>query len=163
VTNMSPGGMAVIAPVSGQVGERIIAYIDHVGRLEGTVARLFDNGFAMTVAATARKRDKLAAQLTWLANRHILDLPEDRRHGRIVPRNPTTQLILPNGINLTCRLIDLSASGAALKTDQRPPVGALVTIGKVAGRVVRHLEDGFAVEFTRLQHPDSLEENVTGG
>jgi len=36
-----------------------------------------------------------------------------------------------------------------------------VTIGKVAGRVIRHLEDGFAVEFTRLQHPDSLEDNVT--
>jgi hypothetical protein len=33
----------------------------------------------------------------------------------------------------------------------------------VQGRVVRHIEDGFAVEFTRLQHPDSLEENVTGG
>jgi hypothetical protein len=27
---------------------------------------------------------------------------------------------------------------------------------------VRHLDDGFAVEFTRLQHPDFLEENVTG-
>jgi hypothetical protein len=29
--------------------------------------------------------------------------------------------------------------------------------------VVRHIDDGFAIEFTRLQHPDSLEENVTGG
>jgi len=29
--------------------------------------------------ATPRKRDKLAAQLTWLANRQILNLPEDRR------------------------------------------------------------------------------------
>jgi hypothetical protein len=27
---------------------------------------------------------------------------------------------------------------------------------------VRHLEEGFAVEFTRLQHPDSVEENATG-
>ena len=36
----------------------------------------------MTISATPRKRDKLAAQLTWLANRHILNLPEDRRHGR---------------------------------------------------------------------------------
>ena len=42
----------------------------------------------MTIGATARKRDKLAAQLTWLANRDILNLPEDRRHDRIVPRNP---------------------------------------------------------------------------
>jgi hypothetical protein len=163
VTNMSPGGMAVIAPVSGQVGERVIAYVDHIGRLEGLVARQFENGFAMTVAATIRKRDKLAAQLTWLANRHILNLPEDRRHGRFTPRNPAARLVLPSGLNVSCRVIDLSASGAALKTEQRPEIGALVTIGKTAGRVVRHLEEGIAIEFTRLQHADFVEDNVTGG
>ncbi len=162
VVNMSPGGMAVIAPVAGAPGERIIAYVDHLGRLEGHIARTFQNGFAMTIAATARKRDKLAAQLTWLANRHILGLPEDRRHGRVVPRNPSGRLVMPNGLNITCRIIDVSQSGAAVSTDQRPAVGALVTLGKVQGRVVRHLEDGFAIEFTRLQHPDFLEENVTG-
>jgi hypothetical protein len=70
---------------------------------------------------------------------------------------------MPNGLNVSCRIVDVSESGAGVATDQRPPVGALVTLGKVQGRVVRYLEDGFAVEFTRLQHPDSLEENVTGG
>jgi PilZ domain-containing protein len=163
VVNMSPGGMALIAPVSGTPGERVIAYVDHLGRLEGRIARTFQNGFAMTIGATARKRDKLAAQLTWLANRHILGLPEDRRHGRIVPRNPAGRLIMPNGLNIGCRIIDVSESGAAVATDQRPAVGGLVTLGKVQGRVVRHLEDGFAIEFTRLQHPDFLEEHVTGG
>jgi len=163
VINMSPGGMALIAPVGGGVGERVIAYVDHLGRLEGQIARIFQNGFAMTISATARKRDKLAAQLTWLANRHILGLPEDRRHGRIVPRNPVGRLVLPNGVNLTCRVIDVSQSGAGIASKERPPIGALVTLGKVQGRVVRHLEDGFAIEFTRLQHPDFLEENVTGG
>jgi hypothetical protein len=163
VTDMSPGGMAVIAPVSGQVGERVIAYVDHVGRLEGVITRQFQNGFAMTVSATIRKRDKLAAQLTWLANRHILNLPEDRRHGRFTPRNPSARLILPNGLNVACRVIDLSASGAAIKTDHRPELGALVTLGKTTGRVVRHLEEGFAIEFTRLQHADLVEDSVTGG
>src|SRR3954447_14961466 len=76
VVDMSPGGMALIAPVTGNAGERVIAYVDHIGRLEGVLVRQFDNGFAMTVAATPRKRDKLAAQLTWLANRHVLGLPE---------------------------------------------------------------------------------------
>jgi PilZ domain len=117
----------------------------------------------MTISATPRKRDKLAAQLTWLANRHILDLPEDRRHGRFVPRNPVGRLILPSGLNLSCRIIDVSQSGAGIMSDERPPIGSLVTLGKVQGRVVRHVDDGFAIEFTRLQHPDSLEENVTGG
>jgi hypothetical protein len=162
VANMSPGGMALITPVAGAVGERVIAYIDHLGRLEGKISRIYQNGFAMSVAATPRKRDKLAAQLTWLANRHILNLPEDRRHGRIIPRRPVTQLSMPNGINITCRIIDLSLSGAAIGTDQRPAVGMLVNLGTVQGRVVRHLEEGFAVEFTRLQHPDFLEESVCG-
>jgi hypothetical protein len=162
VVNMSPGGMAVIAPVGGKLGERVIAYVDHLGRLEGQIARTFENGFAMTIAATARKRDKLAAQLTWLANRDILGLPEDRRHGRFVPRNPIGRLIMPNGLNVGCRIIDVSQSGAGISTDQRPPIGALVTLGRVQGRVVRHIEDGFAIEFTRLQHPDFVEENLCG-
>jgi hypothetical protein len=164
VTNMSPGGMAMIAPVSGEPGERVIAYVDHLGRLEGKIARNFNNGFAMTIGATSRKRDKLAAQLTWLANRHILNLPEDRRHGRFTPRNPLARLILPNGNNVACRVIDISQSGTAIAIapDLLPQVGAMVTIGKVSGRVVRHIEGGFAVEFTRLQHPDFLEDNLTG-
>ena len=162
VVDMSPGGMSVIAPVGGQPGDRVIAYVDHLGRLEGNIARVLPNGFAMTISATARKRDKLAAQLTWLANRNILGLPEDRRHGRTAPRNPIARLILPNGINLSCRVIDVSQSGAGIATDQRPPIGALVTLGKVQGRVVRHLEDGFALEFTRLQHPDFVEDAIAG-
>jgi hypothetical protein len=164
VIDMSPGGMAVIAPVTGHQGERVIAYVDHLGRLEGKIARVFENGFAMSISATARKRDKLAAQLTWLANRQILNLPEDRRHGRFTPRNPLARLILPNGTNVGCRVIDLSQSGAAIAIapDLRPAIAAMVTVGKTQGRVVRHIEDGFAIEFTRLQHSDSVEDNVTG-
>jgi hypothetical protein len=164
VVDMSPGGMALVAPVAGMPGERVIAYVDHLGRLEGKIARVIENGFAMTISATTRKRDKLAAQLTWLANRHILNLPEDRRHGRFIPRNPMARLVLPNGTNVACRVIDLSQSGAAIAIaeDLRPVVGAMVTVGKTQGRVVRHIEDGFAIEFMRLQHPDFVEDNVTG-
>ncbi len=164
IINMSPGGMAVMAVTPGKIGERVIAYVDHLGRLEGKITREFEGGFGMSVAATPRKREKLAAQLTWLANRTILNLPEDRRHGRIVPRNPMARLILPNGTNIACRVIDMSLSGAAVAVppSQLPPIGAAVTLGKTTGRVVRHIDGGFAIEFTRLQHPDFLEESVTG-
>jgi hypothetical protein len=161
VIDMSPGGMALIAPVVAEIGDRVIAYVDHIGRLDGTVTRHLPNGFAMTVTATARKRDKLAAQLTWLANRHILGLPEDRRHNRVTPRNPTTRLVLPNGSIVVVRITDISQSGAAIRSEHRPEVGSPVTIGKTPARVIRHLDDGFAVEFLRLQHLDFLEENVT--
>lgn len=161
VIDMSPGGMAMVAPVTGKPGERVIAYIDHVGRLEGTLVRVFPNGFAMTIAATPRKRDKLAAQLTWLANRHILGLPEDRRHGRLVPRNARSTITLPNGVAMPCHIIDISLSGAALAAETKPPIGTLIMLGRTQARVVRHRDDGFGVEFTRLQHPDFLEENIS--
>jgi hypothetical protein len=160
VSDMSPGGMSVIGPVAGKAGERVVAYIDHVGRLEGTIIRVLPNGFAMSISATARKRDKLAAQLTWLANRSILNLPEDRRHGRFVPKITGSRLIMPNGTNVGVRIIDLSLSGAGIGTLERPEIGSYVTIGKIPGRVVRHLEQGFAIEFQRMQHPDSIEENA---
>ena len=163
VIEMSPGDLTMIAPQSGAEGERVIAYIDHLGRLEGTITQRTANGFTMSMSATERKRDKLAAQLTWLANREILNLAEDRRHGRIVPKRPITTVVLPNGTNITCRVIDASQSGAAIGTTERPALGMLVTVGKLQGRVVRHIEDGFAIEFTRLQHQDFLEENLTGG
>ena len=161
VVNISPGGIALIAPVSGAVGDRVIAYVDHLGRLEGKIARQLQNGFAMTIAATPRKRDMLAAQLTWLANRSILNLPEDRRHGRFVPKVTDARLIMPNGTNVGVRLLDLSLSGAGIGTPARPEIGSHVTVGKIPGRVVRHLEQGFAIEFQRMQHPDSVEENAT--
>jgi hypothetical protein len=65
------------------------------------------------------------AQLTWLANRDILNLPEDRRHDRIVPRNPIAILTLEDGSKMTCRIIDMSLSGAAIAAETRPPMSRL--------------------------------------
>ena len=161
VINMSPGGLALLAPGIGNVGDRVIAYLDHIGRVEGKITRIIDNGFAMTVAATARKRDKLAAQLTWLANRKILNLPEDRRHDRIVPRNPIAVITLEDGTRMTCRIIDLSLSGSAVAAEHRPPLQSLVLLGRVQARVVRNLEEGFAIEFVHEQLAETLEESVT--
>jgi hypothetical protein len=162
VIEMSPGDMLLIAPQVPREGERIVAYIDHLGRLEGTTARTFENGFAVRFASTERKRDKLASQLTWLANRDLLTEEEDRRHGRIAPVPNTTTVVMPNGINLTCEVFDASQSGAAIVSQERPALGLLLMVGKLQGRVVRHLENGFAVEFTRLLHPDFLQESLTG-
>jgi len=160
VINMSPGGLALLGPGIGNVGDRVIAYLDHIGRVEGKITRIIDNGFAMTVGATPRKRDKLAAQLTWLANRDILNLPEDRRHDRIVPRNPICVLTLEDGMQMSCRIIDLSLSGAAIAAEKRPPLDTHVSLGRVQARVVRYLEDGFALEFLHEQLPETLEDSV---
>jgi hypothetical protein len=163
VINMSPGGLALIAPECGRMGERVVAYIDHVGRLEGLIARMFPSGFSMTIAASQRKRDKLAAQLTWLANRHILDMPEDRRHQRTGNRDQMVTLALEDGSKEQCAIVDLSVSGVAVVSLNRPPIGSMVRVGKAPGRVVRHLDNGFAVEFSRVQSPELLKATVAPG
>lgn len=156
VIDMSPGDVAIRANRSGDLGEKVIVYLDHIGRIEGVVTRRFTDGFAMTIVASDRKRDKLAAQLTWLANRHELDLPEDRRHERVTPRNPVSMLQLDDGRQYRCRIIDLSLSGAAVEIEVKPTIGVAVVLGSMRGRVVRHFEDGIAIEFAVLQREDVL-------
>ena len=62
VINMSPGGMALIAPVGGAAGDRVIAYVDHLGRLEGHIARIIENAPSVTVSFVP-EAGRLAAKL----------------------------------------------------------------------------------------------------
>jgi c-di-GMP-binding flagellar brake protein YcgR len=149
--NMSPGGVALVAPQSGQPGERVIVYLDQVGRLDGTIARLLETGFALSFQASIHRRDKLAAQLTWLANRHALGLPEDRAHERFMPKNPRARLTLNDGREFTCTLIDVSVTGAAVKIDLKPTIGTQVMLGKTRATVVRVFQDGIALQFAQPQ------------
>lgn len=154
---MSPGEVEFKCSALPLVSERIVSYIDHIGRIEGKVTELIENGFRIAVNATDRKRQKLAAQLTWFANRSELGLPEDRRHERIVPRNPNAEIRLPDGDTCPCRIVDLSMSGAALELNARPDIGTQVILGTMRARVVRHFEDGIAIEFATIQPPETLE------
>lgn len=158
--DISPGGAAMLTPNCGEVGERVIAYVDQIGRLEGTIVRLIDGGFAMTINASSRKRDKLADILTWLANRHVLSLPEDRRHARRMPRKAEAVLRLADGAELPCRVIDMSLSGAALCMDTKPPLGSKVQLGKLGARVIRHFDDGIAIEFMRVMSEAAIEQTL---
>jgi len=151
VLEMSPGDAVVIAPVAGNAGEKVIAYLDHIGRVEGAITESVEGGFVMDIAASPRKRDKMAAQLTWLANKDVLNLPEDRRHERVVPDNRHSTVVLDDGRRYNCKIIDISLSGAAIELAVRPAMGTPVTLGRMRARVVRHFQDGVAVEFVSAQ------------
>jgi PilZ domain-containing protein len=160
ITDISPGGVAIAALACGSRHERVVVYADHLGRLEGKIVRLLPDGFAMTIFATSEKRDKLAAQLTWLANRDLLDQGEQRRYKRVVPRDPHATLTLLNGTCLPCMVISVSSSGAAIASKKKLPIGLLAALGTIQSRVARHIDGGFLVEFTRLQNVHSLEASI---
>jgi hypothetical protein len=156
VVNMSAGGMAMLAPVVCQDGERIVAYLDNLGRIEGVVARSFEGGFAMRILASLHKRERIANLLTWLINQKALGLGEERKHERVVPRINASKLILPNGDVHNCRVIDVSLGGASVACAIKPEIGTVVILGRMRGRVVRHHDQGVALQFVELQDPDSL-------
>lgn len=158
--DMSPGGVALAAPVKGQIGDRVVAYLDTLGRIEGRIVRHLQDGFALELNTTISKRDKLADQLTWFANRSALGLPEDRRHERIVPSKPGAVMTLKDGSTEDVIIVDVSLSGAAIKSESKPPMYEIVTIGETRARVIRHFADGIAVEFTRLLPAERFDRDI---
>ena len=148
--DMSPGSAAFHAPVKPAIGERVVAYLDQIGRIEGTVMRHLETGFAIQMAVAPLKREKLAEQLTWLANRHDLGMKEDRRHERITPNQTTTTVKISDGREYLAKLVDISISGAAVTVDAELAPGEAVTVGATLAKVVRVFKGGIAVEFTRV-------------
>lgn len=158
--DISAGGAAIklMSPVPVTQGERVVAIFDHVGAVEGTIAREFDGGFALKLASSQHKREKLAAQLTWLANRSELGGAEERQHERIAPQKRLQKLHLSEGIVIECQVLDISISGASIGTKARPEIGTEVTLGeqKLRARVMRHHAQGFGVQFIDTQSQASL-------
>ena len=156
LVDVSVGGAAMMSPVDVAEGERIVAYFDQLGGLEGTVSRVFEGGFAMALIATQHKREKLAAQLMLIINSDGNAAVGDRRHQRIIPRQPKSNLQLADGTNAACEVLDVSISGASIATPMRPAMGDEVVLGKLRGRVVRHHDRGFAIEYMDIQNPTAL-------
>ena len=154
--NISVGGAAIHSPQAVSLGEHVIAYFDEIGRIDGPVARLIDGGFAMQIQATQHRREKLAAQLTWLINRKTLGIPESRRHDRVVPNNMDSVLTLPDGAQVPVRMLDVSVSGASVAFAGGLPLGTEVFLGRLRARVARTHEQGLALQFMDIQHPLAL-------
>lgn len=156
LNDVSVGGASLMAPVEVELGERIVAYIDDIGGIEGEVVRIFDGGFAIALKASEHKREKLAAQITWLVNKDELGGTFGRRHKRIDATNKTSTLQLVDGSSLDCRVLDVSLSGASIDTEARPQIGDFVQLGKLRCKVMRYHDRGIGVQFVDIPDPEAL-------
>lgn len=160
IVDVSPSAMTLLVPVNGSVGERVIVQCDEFGKLEGSILRTLDRGFVMKMVATDEERARFAAKIDWYEKNKNHELPDSREHKRVAPKDPRSVLVLADGSQLQCFVIDMSVSGAAVSADVRPEIGTPLAIGKVVGRVVRHLSEGFAVRFVQLQDLETLEQRL---
>ena len=155
--NLSPETIALAAPVNGRLGERAFASIDGLGKFKGSIIRLLDGGFVMSIVATGEEREKFAAKIDWFEQFKNFDVADQRADARFVPENPRSRIVFADGRSEECFILDLSASGAAISAQTIPEIGSVLALATVVARVVRHFDGGFAVRFVERQDVQRLE------
>lgn len=150
----------LLAPVAGEVGDRVTVYCDEFGKLDGSIWRLLEHGFVVRIAATESERRKLAARVEGYEKVKNYDIIDRRAHKRIIPIDPSSTIFFADGSRMDCFVIDISTSGVAVSANIQPEIGTPLAVGALVGRVVRHLDDGFAVQFVREVDVDSLEQKL---
>jgi hypothetical protein len=144
VVDLSPCGAAVrcsIAPPEDQV----MLYIESVGRVEAICASHKDAILRLRFECSENQRQHIAMALGRLLESGRAVLVRPRREERL----PTADFHFEraNGARVPCDALDISLRGISLRTPVKPPIGELVVVGRVVGRVVRHHENGIGVQF----------------
>ncbi|HEY1836152.1 MAG TPA: PilZ domain-containing protein [Rhizomicrobium sp.] len=165
IVDLSPGGAQVKCELGLPAGTAVVLYIDGFGRFEGVVARPVEptsppqDHFGIKFICSALKRERVAEQLTAYLNKGVVEDATLRRHDR-APTKGLARFTRANGDIVGCEVLDLSLSGVSLKSDVKPPIGEVVLIGQMAGRVARHHESGIGIEFVGSPHERATAERL---
>lgn len=150
IINISAGGALLRAKAPPAVGEKIILYVDQVGRFEANVVRSDKQSFAVSYEKRRAKNAKTADNLTEIMNRgrRATDRRKMPRIGQDETTDETTTVRLEDGKVRQCAILDISLTGASLEISPRPPLGSHVILGRMTAKVVRRHDKGVGVVFT---------------
>nr|WP_321361457.1 PilZ domain-containing protein [uncultured Hyphomonas sp.] len=155
--NLSCSGALVQSSTLPDPGAELVCYFDDLGRVVATVVRHTGEGFALSFKVASHKREKIADRLTWLLNKNMLNLSEEReapRHAADVP----ALVLRSGGQMLPCRVLDISLTGANFECHDTtlPKLGEIVSAGSIPAEVVRTGEGGFAVRYLQQDERKAL-------
>lgn len=159
VVDLTGTGATFLAQFVPAKGLALVAYLEEVGRIEAITSGTVDGGFSVLFSLTGSRLERLQQRIEWLQKRQVGEEPDGRRHARYEPTEKTSQISLPDGRIYNCEVIDISLSGAAIKTEVMPSVGTFLMLGKMRGRVVRYLDQGVAIEFVKQLDRSNVQPN----
>ena len=154
VVNISAGGLRLVAKHHLSREEKLVLYVEHVGRFDCMVVRNCADGFAVRFDIHAKKRERTVEALSKL----LLSGPrgaEQRRELR-VESDTSASLTLETGETLPCRISDISLTGAAIEVDRKLEIGSIVRLGRMTAKVVRRNETGYGLAFAEKNASDGL-------
>jgi PilZ domain len=141
--DISVSGVAIRSYIVAELGERVVVYLDELGRLEGVVTRRGDGWFAIETTISRNRIDRIAQKLAQLSG-------EDRDFiGAIgaAPQSQTVELKTEFGQSFVVQLAESNRVGARVLADFRLLPGVRVTVDHRPAVVAREATDGFVVEF----------------
>jgi len=148
VLDLTREGAVFVANFSPPPGVSIVAYLEELGRVELVSDTAIQGGFRVRFTARGARLERLMQRIEWLEKK-TSGAAEARRHPRFEPKDKHSSMTLPDGRVYPCEVIDISVSGAGIKTSVLPSIGTYVMLGKMKGRVVRYLDHGVGVEFIK--------------
>lgn len=146
--NISPGDLAVVVDAKVVIGDAAIVTITGLDIIEGRIARVIPDGFALSFRLSRKRRQILVEQLMLRSNPSYAESLRDRR---LTPRHPMSDqrmvCRLSDGASLFVRVLDRSVDGIAVDAPRKPPVGAEIHVGRDRAVVVRHTPRGFVAVY----------------
>lgn len=159
VLDVTAHGAVFITATVPAPNSNIVSYLEELGRVEVIAGEQVAGGFKVRYAATGSRLERLQQRIEWLKQKND-GAVEARRHPRFEPKDKHSSITLPDGRVYNCEVIDISISGAAIKTDVLPSIGTYVMLGKMKGRVVRYLDTGVAIEFVKQLDRNDIASSV---
>jgi hypothetical protein len=147
ITPLVSGKLAIVTTAKGQTGDKVIIYADRLGRIEGDIVAQTKRGFTVKPVPVSAAHDRLNENAGPPERRKKRNAAKRRQTVRKHTPQPDTRLTFWDGRGYPCTVMDVSVTGAVVRTAIVPALGSRVRLGKMTGTVIRHLEDGIAIEF----------------
>ena len=143
--DVSTTGVCIQADVVAAIGERVVAYIDELGRIEGDIVRRGADWFVIEIRTTRGRIDRIAQKIAMASGEGLAatDLAP------ISPAKRIAKLQLAFGQIYNLEVSDETSFGAKVHADFQLLHGAKLTIDGRPAIVDRDDSDGFFIVYPR--------------
>lgn len=152
--DLSVHGVRLRAARIPRRGETVECRIRHVDPFEGRVVQVSTADFILKVGG--RSPGAVARQLLDASRLQLGTNEPIRVHRRIVPADRDVEISMQDGRAAPGEIVDISASGVAVRTGLRPDIGTILVLGATPAQVVRRFEGGFGAAFLRPFDPGEV-------
>lgn len=146
IVNLSPGGAGVECDEPPPLNAFVVLYVDGFGRFDCVASRYVKGELGLRFVCKDIKRQRLMEKLTSYVQFGVTNTTHLRAHPRW-RSNVESHFTQANGASTPCQVVDFSLHGISLRTDVKPPIGDMISVGHTHGRIVRHLDTGIAIQF----------------